>query len=139
MKKLLYILCQCSWGVVQTLVGAVMFLLFASKPHRMYHGAVVTVWNAKGSISLGMFVFLSDRHGEALGERVLLHEFGHTIQSLILGPFYLLVIGLPSVIWAGMPPLARLRSRRGISYYRMYTERWANHLGQRYIGGDVPE
>ncbi len=139
MRKLLYVLCQCSWGAIQTLVGAVLFLLFVTKPHRMYHGAVVTEWRAKGSISLGMFVFLSDRHGEATRERVLLHEFGHTIQSMILGPLYLLIIGLPSVIWAGMPLLVRLRSRRGISYYRMYTERWANHLSQRYIGGDVPQ
>ncbi len=138
MRKILYILCQCSWGLLQTALGAVMFLIFVGKPHFLHHGAVVTRWHAKGSASLGMFVFLSDRHSGKAEERVLAHEFGHTLQSLILGPLYLAVIALPSLVWAGFPALRKMRGRRGISYYRMYTERWANYLEERYIGDETP-
>lgn len=139
MRKALYILCQCSWGILQTIIGAVLFMIFITRPHSFFHGAVVTRWNARGSVSLGMFVFVSKRHSERLRERVTLHEFGHTLQSLILGPFYLPVIALPSVIWAGVPFFGKLRSSRNISYYRLYTERWANHLARRYIGGELPQ
>ncbi len=139
MRRALYILCQCSWGAIQTLAGAVLFLIFAAKPHFTHHGAVVTRWQFGGSASLGMFIFLSDKHRGREADRVLAHEFGHTLQSLILGPLYLVVIALPSVIWAGVPALRRMRGRRGISYYRMYTERWANYLEERYIGDETPK
>lgn len=135
---ILYILWQIVWGGLQSLAGAVLFLGNIRGKHYLYHGAVVTEWNYGGSVSLGMFIFLSSRPEEKSRRKVLTHEYGHTIQSLILGPFYLFVIGLPSVVWAGLPPLARLRARRNISYYRLYTERWANCLGRKVTGEETP-
>lgn len=32
-------------------------------------------------------------------QTLLVHEYGHTIQSMILGPLYLIVIGIPSTLW----------------------------------------
>ena len=43
---------------------------------------------------------------------------------MILGPLYLLVIGLPSFIHA-----ATWKDRPGRDYYAFYTERWADRLG----------
>ena len=65
---------------------------------------------------------------------LLVHEYGHTIQSLVLGPLYLVIIGLPSVVWMNVPALSRWRARTGTSYYAFYTERWANTLGERVLG-----
>lgn len=138
MKRLLYILCQSTWGFVQTLIGAIIFLICPKKQKLIYHGAVVAEWKLKGSLSLGMFIFLSDSMSEERKRRVLVHEYGHTIQSLILGPLYLIVIGLPSCIWAGFPPCEKYRRRRNRSYYWLYPERWANLLGER-ITGEEPE
>ena len=127
MKKLLFVLGQCTWGSVQSLVGAVMFLCFVGKKHYIFHGAVVTEWNYGGSVSLGQFIFLSKGRDD-----VRPHEFGHSIQSLILGPLYLLVIGLPSVLWAGLPVCRSVRCRRRMSYFDFYTERWADRLSARF-------
>jgi hypothetical protein len=55
------------------------------------------------------------------------HEYGHTIQSHKLGLVYLLVIGLPSLIWAGC--FEKYRKKHGVSYYSFYTEKWADKLG----------
>ncbi len=146
MRALYYVL-QWTWGIVQNLLGAALTLLLVRRPKERFFGAVVTRWRLGGSMSLGMFLFL----GKVLPDtappewiheaeqRILVHEFGHSIQSLILGPLYLIVIGLPSILWANFPPLKRLRSRRGISYYRMYQEAWANHLGRRVTGLPAPE
>ncbi len=131
MRKLLYILWQCSWGCLQSLAGAFILLLNIKKPHRLYHGAVVTEWSQGGSVSLGMFIFISADKSQDMKQRLLVHEYGHTVQSLILGPLYLLVIGLPSVIWAGLPYFKNRRRRNGTSYYLLYPERWANFLGER--------
>ena len=131
MRKALYILWQCTWGAAQSLIGAIVLLLNLRKPHRMYHGAVVTEWAQGGSVSLGMFVFVSENKREAAKQRLLIHEYGHTVQSLILGPLYLLVIGLPSVLWAGLPACRKIRRKKRISYYWFYPERWADILGER--------
>ncbi len=43
----------------------------------------------------------------------------------LLGPLYLLVIGLPSLLWAALHE----KVAPGRSYYWFYTERWADRLG----------
>jgi hypothetical protein len=55
------------------------------------------------------------------------HEYGHSIQSMVLGPLYLLMIGIPSMVWAGCFKNYRKRSKK--SYYWFYTESWADRWG----------
>jgi len=114
-----------------------------------FHGALVSVWNRKSSVSLGPFIFITHqavRDEENLNNpqssflrKLIAHEYGHTIQSLILGPFYLFVIGIPSAIWANSKRVAARRTRGTVSYYQFYTERWANHLSKRFMGFDTPK
>ena len=128
--RVLYWVLQWTWGIVQNLLGGLLTLFLLKREHMCYRGAFVTRWRLGGSMGLGMFIFL----GKTLPEtesQILVHEFGHTVQSAILGPLYLPVIGLPSVVWANLPAFAKLRRKRRISYYRAYQEHWANHLGER--------
>ena len=85
-----------------------MFIKHFKNKHYTYHGAIITEWNVKSSMSLGLFVFVTSEpyfakkyegqiNIEELSKRLLVHEYGHTIQSLILGPLYLIVIGIPSI------------------------------------------
>lgn len=141
MKRALYLFWQCTWGVLQSLTGAVIFLLHIRDRHCCFHGAVVTEWKYGSSVSLGMFVFIThDPYYSGLkagctkaehSQKLLAHEYGHTVQSLILGPLYLFVIGIPSILWAGLPPCRRKRREQGISYYSFYTEKWADFLGEK--------
>ena len=62
------------------------------------------------------------------------HEYGHTIQSLVWGPLYLITVGLPSVLWATLPPMKKLRKEKKISYFSVYPENQANRLGERFTG-----
>lgn len=77
-------------------------------------------------MSLGLFIFVPAN----ASERFLSHEYGHCLQSLILGPLYLLAVGLPSLLWAGLPIFRNLREKRSRSYYSFYTERWADALAK---------
>lgn len=77
-----------------------------------------------GSLSLGTYIFICPAHyGDG---DTLLHEQGHTKQSYILGWLYLLVIGLPSLIWANC--FEKYRQKHNISYFSFYTEKWADKL-----------
>ncbi|MBQ8687069.1 MAG: hypothetical protein IJ512_00815 [Ruminococcus sp.] len=129
MRRMLYILLQCTWGFPQTLLGAVIFLLNLQRRHDLYHGAVVSSWGMRSSASIGLFIFISERHENS--RRLLVHEYGHTLQSLLLGPLYLPLIGLPSMLWMMLPCFRKLRNRRHTSYYRFYTESWANCWGEK--------
>jgi hypothetical protein len=78
-----------------------------------------------GSISLGEYIFLCPAHKD--DATVLKHEQGHMKQSRMLGWLYLLVIGIPSIVWARC--FEWYRAAHGISYYDFYTEKWADELG----------
>lgn len=145
--RFLYVFLQWTWGLLQNLAGAVFALFFPKADRFRYRYAIVTRWPGRGSMALGMFLFLGTAHA-AMGdedsvrtfeERILVHEYGHTIQSVILGPLYLPVIGLPSLLWATVPYFQRMRRTRKISYYSMYQEKWANHLGTRVTKMPAPE
>lgn len=90
-------------------------------------------------MSLGLFVFVTSEpyfakkyEGEIsiqeLSKRLLVHEYGHTIQSLILGPLYLIIIGIPSTLWGFVG--AKKRKDDQIPYGAFFTEGWANRLGE---------
>ena len=42
-------------------------------------------------------------------------------------PLYFLIVGLPSVIWG-------MVKKPEQSYFSFYTEKWANHLGEKFTG-----
>lgn len=121
MKRFLFYIIQWTYGIIQNLLGLIVFLLFVFKKHHIYRCSVITVWNFKNSLSLGMFIFSNDINNLY----IIKHEYGHSIQSLILGPFWLLIIGIPSILWCS---LFSLKIIKNIDYYSFYSERWANKL-----------
>ena len=114
------------WQLPQNLFGCILGWFL--KGTRVFHGLyglprdirIVTARNMYGGISLGNFVYLRPPAYWTL----IRHEYGHCRQSRLLGPFYLPVIGLPSLLWA-----LWWHPGRRVSYYSFYTERWADRLG----------
>lgn len=140
MKGFLYWLIQCTWGIVQTLLGFVLFLSMAGCKHEIYHGAVLTYHKGDwGGVSLGAFIFVSGNRGENWTRDARVHEFGHTVQSLILGPLYMLVIGVPSMIWCNGKKFNEKRDSGEATYYDFYPEYWANDLGAKVTGEPLPK
>lgn len=124
MKQFLFWLWQWTWGFPQTLLGFIVFLMNLGRPHSTYRGCVTTKWRNKGSMGMGMFLFLGCDNPQ-----VRVHEYGHSVQSLFLGPLFLPVMGIPSILWCNLPCCRRLRKEKGVSYYRFYPESNANALG----------
>lgn len=133
LNTLAAILVHWTWGVVQNAAGLAVFLVNMRKRHYIYRNTVVTEWDSpNSSMGLGMFIFLG--RNDTKNTRILAHEYGHTIQSMILGPFFLPAVALPSLVWANSRILVRYRKKRGLGYYRFYTERWADHIAERKLG-----
>ena len=113
------------WQLPQNLIGLIMSLILKSKGCKteVYkNNIIITRWNNQSGLSLGKYIFVSP----TASKYVIKHEYGHSEQSLRLGWFYLLVIGLPSLIWCNCFENYRLKHKK--SYYSFYTEKWANKL-----------
>lgn len=131
MKKFLTFLAKI-WELPQEIVGLVIATFFFDcKLIGVYDGIKIYGWNYKtGGMSLGSNIFTPFEYldGSRHQENHIRHEYGHTIQSHILGPLYLIVIALPSLTWAGLG--GKYREKTGKSYYSFYTEAWAEKLGK---------
>lgn len=134
----IYIILQCTWGILQTFLGFVIFLLLIKRPHEFYNGSIKTKWNRHGGVSCGLFIFVTDENaGITTPEtcnKLSVHEYGHTIQSIILGPLYPFVIGIPSVAWGNLPKFTKLREEKNIPYSACFSESWADRLGEKVTG-----
>lgn len=93
-----------------------------------YKQATVIPCIMRGAVTLGNYVFVG-LNSEY--RKTVKHELGHTIQSKILGPLYLIVIGIPSITYCGLRRI--FPSLRKKNYYNFYTEKWANNLSEKYI------
>lgn len=141
------ILIQCTWGFIQTVAGLAVFAANIRNPHFFYRGNIATKWNSLSGLSLGMFIFTADESNDELQKfaggteqslkdyagRITVHEYGHTIQSLILGPL-MLIPGAISIMWGSLKKCRELREKYGVPYTFCWVESWASRLGEKYTG-----
>ncbi len=120
------------WQLPQNLLGLLLLAIYgrvipidfrgdgwrSRLPSSMFY----FIEGSPGGISLGRYILVSGRN--FTDSKVWYHERGHSIQSMILGPLYLFVVGLPSLLWA-----AWWNPKRSMDYYWFYTESLADKLG----------
>ena len=121
------------WQLPQHIVALIYFgyLVMMCKDlgvDSRYKQATVIPCIMRGAVTLGNYVFVG-LNSEY--RKTVKHELGHTIQSKILGPLYLIIIGIPSITYCGLRRL--FPSLRKKNYYNFYTEKWANNLSEKYI------
>ena len=79
---------------------------------------------AGGAVTLGKYVFISQTYRDQ--GMTIKHECGHVKQSKMLGPLYLIVIGVPSILHAWLNDYIGCDEESGYSHF--YTEMWADKL-----------
>lgn len=110
------------WQLPQNLLGLLIVAFLKPEATLDFSGAKVYFsTRMRGGISLGRYIVLKAGLGHPHN---ICHEWGHSRQSLYLGWLYLLIIGLPSLIWAAV-----YTQDWKVSYYDFYTEKWADKLG----------
>lgn len=119
---------ECIWQLPQNLIGS-LYKEFISKDiitRINYDASIYECYLTRGGggLTLGRFIFVNQHFSDL--EETILHEIGHVKQSRILGPLYLIIIGIPSISWAGLRRL--IPALKKLNYYWFYTENWANKL-----------
>ena len=118
------------WQLPQNLLGLLLlgiYKLFDKKCVKYSQKEDVVYYATKlmpSGISLGKYVIMRYKYGEHYKD--YRHEFGHTKQSKMLGWFYLLVIGLPSLCGNIVD---RIFNKGYKWYYNQPWEKWADKLG----------
>ena len=121
------------WQLPQNLIGLLLTFYYKAQRIHVLDNGVEIHYSPKmrGGISLGKYIIVNTYHyrstiKSSLKREVVQHELGHTKQSEKLGWMYLLIIGIPSIIWAMLYGRVVNESKNG--YYKFYTERWADKL-----------
>ena len=87
-------------------------------------GAKAYLIKAGGAVTLGKYVFISQTYRDQ--GMTIKHECGHVKQSKMLGPLYLIVIGIPSILHAQLNDYIGCDEESGYSHF--YTEKYADKL-----------
>ena len=141
-KGFLFYFLQFTWGFLQNFIGLIILLRFRKEKRSRFFGSTITLVDSKennwGGISFGCFIFINAKREKDSIATTSVHEYGHTIQSLILGPLYLFAVGIPSFVWCNAKKYRALRKEQNISYFSRYPENWANCLGEKVTGLPAP-
>lgn len=124
------------WQFPQNLIGFLLTRKYKYKSTRNVNGKWINVYFKpffRSGVSLGDFIILDYYHcGRACSRQAFAHEYGHSRQSLILGWFYLPLVGLPSImgnVWDRLFHRNWTGEQREKWYYNRYPENWADRLG----------
>lgn len=132
-KKIIIFVLLFFWEFIQNMVAIFFIFLNIRKIKKIFIERLSFVIYIDG-----YKIFFKKRPGNALGRFIILdkvywgnryiinHEYGHTIQSLLLGPLYLFLVMIPSYI-NYIKSIKNKEYRK--KYYEKYPEKWANKLG----------
>lgn len=143
----LYYALNFTWGFFENFIGVLVFLCLL--PMRLKQQKNASTKMVKSNLvfgarkiqngivynwgfSLGVFYFTSA--GAYNNIKMLQHEFGHSCQNAIFGPFYLFVVEIPSTIryWHRL----HLRKKRKVltnKYDDIWFEGSASKIGQNVL------
>ena len=109
-----YWLVSLTWGSIMTLLGAVIalgMLLTGHRPGRLGPNVYFEVGRGWGGMEYGAFFFV-ERNA---ARETILHEAGHGIQNLLLGPLMPFVVCIPSALRYWMRNCKTLAGKRAFS------------------------
>lgn len=113
------------WQLPQHLLalGLVLLCIFCRIKLRWDGEIIIMEKFWAGGVCLGEFIFVP-KNGD--GKHTRDHEMGHRCQSRMLGPLYLIIVGIPS---ACLCLAAKHSCRISHTYFEHFPENWANSLG----------
>lgn len=124
------------WEAPQTTLGALNLGLQLAQRNvagiERQRGRIFVELRGVGAVSLGHFVFWGtvDSSFVRVNPQNRDHEYGHALQSRMLGPAYLLVVGVPSSLRVAYARAQCLVTRKPWdAYYDGFPENWADRLG----------
>ena len=130
----LYYLLSFTWGLPMTFLGcltALVLLIAKKRPVRCGRNVCFYLPKIDFGLSLGIFIIAPEEYDAGL----LMHEHGHGIQNIYLGPFMPTVVALPSLLrfWARELYEKKTKNKPRKPYDAAWFEKSATNSGGRFF------
>lgn len=126
--QFLYWFLNFTWGIITTLCGlliSLVLLCFGKKPkkcHKIWYFKIFKNW---GGMEMGT-MFLRDCNSD---NSINNHEYGHTFQNAILGPFFIFIVAIPSAIRYWYQTIREKQNKENKDYDLIWFEGSATDIG----------
>jgi len=134
--KAILLLLLILWELPQNIAGLLLYIYFRiNKIIRKTEIEKLCLFleTRKTGVSLGRFIYWTPQGNRYshLKNDCKMHEYGHSLQSIMLGPLYLIVVGIPSVsrVWYSRY-FYKKHSVQWKHYFNAFPENWADKLGK---------
>ena len=124
----LYWLLNFTWGILTTLCGLLLslaMLCIGKKPKRWHSIWYFQIFDKWGGMEMGT-MFLRDNSNYISTNN---HEYGHTFQNAILGPFFIFIVAIPSAIRYWYQEIRRRQHKPNKEYDLIWFEGSATDIG----------
>lgn len=114
------------WCFPQTLAGFIWSKIKkAERTEVVIDGKTYTVYMTdwQGAVSLGKYIIVNRN----VNNDTIKHEYGHQLQSYMLGWLYLVTVGACSYLWCNY--YNKHREEMAVPYHSYWCEKWADELG----------
>ncbi len=136
LKRIIFYVLSFTWGALTSVPGLMVILVsLPFKKVYSYHGRLYAVWGEDwGGLGLGCFFICS----EGSSEHLKAHESGHGLQNILMGPFFLLLVGIPSIIryWYRELRYYKRGELPSTAYDNIWFEEQATKWGNKLVSTD---
>ena len=132
----LYWLLNFTWGILTTLCGLLLsltMLCIGKKPKRWHSVWYFQIFDNWGGMEMGT-MFLRDNSNYTSTNN---HEYGHTFQNAILGPFFIFIVAIPSAIRYWYQEIRRRQHKPNVEYDLIWFEGSATDIGNDAYSFDI--
>lgn len=137
LKRIGFYFLSFTWGIITSIIGLLIigFSALCGRVHT-YHGRLYATWGKGwGGFEMGPFFVIGEDCQSCCA-----HESGHGIQNIILGPFMIFVVSIPSCIRYWYREIIRRKDpekyKQLPSYDSMWFEGWATSWGRKFVETD---
>lgn len=134
----LWYVLNLTWGLPLTLIGAIVSLFVNIKNHakRFKQCIQFDIGDNWGGLSMSFFMFIANNMGEDWTLHTKCHEYGHSFQNAMFGPFFIFIVAIPSVIRYWTQIICEKHGKKCSDYDMIWFEGAATDLGM-YLNNNI--
>ena len=124
----LYWLLNFTWGILTTLCGLLLslaMLCIGKKPKRWHSVWYFQIFDKWGGMEMGTMFLRANSNYISTNN----HEYGHTFQNAILGPFFIFIVAIPSAVRYWYQVIRIRQHKPNVEYDLIWFEESATDIG----------
>lgn len=128
--RFLYYFLACTWGIIATIFGwvaTIILCLFTFRLPKKYNWVYyIQIGKFWGGLEAGLMFIRDKESDDSINE----HEWGHSFQNCLFGPFAIILIFIPSAIRYWIMAIKEKMGKEVKEYDSIWFEASASNCGE---------